>query len=82
MFQPILINFGKTIGNIATTYDHSKELIIYQILKKSFNENITNQIIDEYFIRNDQLELYQMLYLMGLLLNAEYSKYHIKILPE
>ena len=23
-----------------------------------------------------------MLYLMGLLLNAEYSKYHIKILPE
>ena len=81
MFQPILINFGKTIGNIGTIFEHSKEIIIYKMLKKAFNEDITNQIIDDYFIRNDQIALYQILYLMGLLLNAECSKYNIKVLP-
>lgn len=82
MFQPILVNFGKSISSLSTLYNYSQEIIIYNFLKRSMNGDFPKEIIEEYFIRNNQIKLYQMLYLMGLLLNAEYSKYNLKIVPK
>lgn len=82
MFQPIEINFGKVISKIGSIHDYSQEIIIYDLLKMSINGNFSENVINEYIYKNKELELYQMLYLMGILLNAEYSKYNLNIIPK
>ena len=77
MFQEISIRFGLTIGNIFNYLDKS---ILSNMLKYSINYDFSSIVINEYIKRDLLLELYQILYLMGLLINEKYRTYHMNFI--
>lgn len=81
-FQEITVNFGLTISKIANLYDYSEKAILNDLLKYSINNNLPYLVIAEYNEKDNLLELYQILYLMGLLVNEEYRNYHKSFLYE
>ena len=77
MFQEILVHFGLTLNQIGTMYDYSEKSILNDLIKYSINNSFSSMVIDEYNHRGLSLELYQLLYLMGLLINEKLRYYSI-----
>ena len=77
MFQEITARFGLTIGNVFNYQDSSTFNVM---LKYSINNDFPDIVINEYTKKNLLLELYQLLYLMGILINEKYRMYHINFI--
>ena len=80
MFQSLLINFGLTLGKISNIYDYSEKTITNDLLKYAINNDLSYLIIAEYNEKNNLVPLYQILYLMGLLVNEMYRTYSINFI--
>ena len=80
MFQEIVIHFGLTLNKIDKMINYSNKFIINDLLKYAIENDFSILVISEYIERNMTLELYQLLYLMGLLINEKYRMYHINFL--
>lgn len=76
-FQPILVNFGLTLSKISNLYDYSEKAIINDLLKCAINNDLSYLIIAEYNEKDNLVSLYQILYLMGLLVNEMYRNFNI-----
>ena len=80
MFQEIVIYFGLTLNKIDKMINYSNKFIINDLLKYAIENDFSLLVMSEYRERNITLELYQLLYLMGLLINEKYRMYHINFL--
>ena len=77
VFQEILVRFGLTISKIGNLFDYSNNSIINDLIDCSINHRLSNVIINDYCDRKNSFKLYQLLYLMGILLNEKYRVYHM-----
>ena len=75
MFSEILINFGFSVSKIGELTSHSRERIVYDFTVRAMNENLSDSIISEYVQKNNEIELYKLLYFMGLLVNEKDAVY-------
>lgn len=66
-----IITFGMTLSKVGTKENHSNSIIMFNMLKKAFNTDFSKEIIDEYISNNSEFELYEILYLMGLIINEQ-----------
>lgn len=66
-----IITFGMTLSKVGTKDNHSNGVIMFNILKKAFNNDFSKEIINEYIANNEEFELYEILYLMGLIINEQ-----------
>lgn len=82
MFQPILILFGMTIDNIGNMYNITPEVISNDFIKIAISKEFSDLVISEYISKDNIIELYQLLYLMGLLINEQYSIYDINFISK
>ena len=73
MFQELVTNFGLTIKKINNSYKYNGKSILDDIVKYSLHDSFSDLVMAEYINKNKTLELYQLLYLMGLLLNEKYK---------
>lgn len=80
MFQELIIKFGLTINKIGNIVNYSDKSIMNDMLKYSINNDFSSIVIDQYNQDNLSLELYQILYLMGLLINEKYRIYHMNFI--
>lgn len=80
MFQEIIIHFGLTLNKLEKMINNSNKFIINDLLKYAIENDFSLLVMSEYRERNITLELYQLLYLMGLLINEKYRMYHINFL--
>ena len=80
MFQELIIKFGLTINKIGNIVNYSDKSIMNDMLKYSINNDFSSIVIDQYNQDNLSLELYQLLYLMGLLINEKYRIYHMNFI--
>lgn len=70
-FQELLIRFGLTVPSVGDKLEYSREKIIYDLVKKSLNNNFAIEAIAYYVDSHNEATLYQILYVMGLLLNEK-----------
>ena len=80
MFQEIVTNFGLTIKMINNSYKYNVKSTLDDIVKYSINNSFSDLVMAEYINKDRTLELYQLLYLMGLLLNEKYKEYNINFI--
>ena len=80
VFQPLLINFGLTLGKISNIYDYSEKTIINDLLKYAIKNDLSYAVIAEYNEKDKLISLYQTLYLMGILVNEMYRNYSINFI--
>ena len=80
MFQELLVHFGLTINKIGYTYNYSDKSILNDLIKYSISNDFSSVVIYEYATKNQSLELYQILYLMGILINEKYRTYHMNFI--
>ena len=66
--------FGMTLNKIGNKENHSNGIIMYSLLKKAFNNDFSKEVISEYISRNSEFELYQILYIMGLIINEQNNR--------
>jgi len=82
MFQIILLNFGVTLSKIGCQGNCNITLMTFKLLKKAINTNFSDDVISEYIIKENETELYILLYLMGLLMNEKYATYGLRPIPD
>lgn len=82
VFQPLVINFGLTISKIANCYDYSETMITKDLIKYAVNDSLSNLTIAEFNEKRNHLELYRLLYLMGLMVNEMYHNYHMNFISD
>ena len=75
--QKLLIRFGFVLDKIGNIYCYSKKNIINDLIKCAINNEFSSVVINEYDRKQLSFELYQLLYLMGLLLNEKYREYNM-----
>lgn len=80
-FQAVLVDFGLTISKIGTCLEYNKGIVISSLLNYGIKEKLSDIIIIEYIENGNILELYELLYLMGLLQNEKLKQYHISFIP-
>ena len=80
MFQELVIHFGLTIGRLNNSYDYSSTSILDNMIKYSITNTLSDQVLMEYMENDKLLELYQLLYLMGLLVNEKYREYKMNFI--
>lgn len=78
MFQSMLVSFAMTINRTDIMSECTPFIIMYRLFKKSIDEDFTKVVLSEYIENNRELELYQLLYLMGLLVNEKYATYGLR----
>ena len=75
-----MVHFGLTINKIGYTYNYSDKSILNDLIKYSISNDFSSVVIYEYATKNQSLELYQILYLMGILINEKYRTYHMNFI--
>ena len=80
-FEEMTIHFGEAISGVGSLLDQSEETIMNDLICKVTKGNFSEQVISEYIYNNNELELYLILYSMGLLLNEKYAMYGKRIVP-
>ena len=80
-FEEMTIHFGEAISGVGSLLDQSEETIMNDLIRKVTKGNFSEQVISEYIYNNNELELYLILYSMGLLLNEKYAMYGKRIVP-
>lgn len=79
-YYQIASMFGMTLDKVGSIYDYSSAVIMYNLLHKSLNTDLSKSIISEYYQKEYQIELYQILYIMGLLMNEKDKRFpHITL---
>lgn len=79
-YYEITSMFGLTLSNVGHPDAHSEEIIMHDLLKKTLNADLPKAVISEYYQNNNQIELYQILYIMGLLINEKDRRFpHISL---
>ena len=73
-FDEILINFGLTISNVGNMFNYGHDKLMDDLLQNAINYDLSNLIISEYIYKGNGQELYNILYMMGLLVNARDHK--------
>lgn len=73
-YYNIIVMFGMTLNKIGNKENHSNGIIMYSLLKKAFNNDFSKEVISEYISRNSEFELYQILYIMGLIINEQNNR--------
>ena len=81
-FELITLTFGMTLSNIANKENHSASFIMYNLMKKAMNQDFSKTVISEYIENGSQIELFEILYLMGLILNEHDKRFPYIILSE
>ncbi len=81
-FELITLTFGMTLSNIANKENHSASFIMYNLMKKAMNQDFSKTVISEYIENGSQIELFEILYLMGLILNEHNKRFPYIILSE
>ena len=79
-FEELIVFFGTTLSNVGNIFDYSHNKIMDDLIKKALNSDLSNQIISEYIYKGNGKELYNLLYLMGLLVNEKYASYGKRII--
>ena len=74
-FEELIIRFGGTISGVGNMMDYSQEKIMDDLIDKALKQNLSDAIISEYTFNRNELELYIILYNMGLLINEKYATY-------
>ena len=78
MFQELVVDACLTIKKINNSYQYTGESILDDTIKYSLYNSFSDTVIAEYIYRDNSLELYQLLYLMGLLINEKYKEYNMQ----
>ncbi len=82
MLEPLIILFGWTLNNIGLLEAHSYNVMIHNLIIKAMNGYFVDEIITEYVYKNQEFELFQLLMIMGKLINSEYGLYNSSFLDE
>ena len=69
-FDDILVNFGLTISGVGTMFDYSHDKMMNDLLSRAINHDLSDLIISEYIYKGNGSELYNLLYMMGVLVAA------------
>lgn len=80
VFQSLVVAFGLTIDSVASLNDYSERTVMEDLIKYAVNGNLSDLIIAEYNEKKNHIELYRLLYLMGLMVNEMYRKYHMNFI--
>ena len=81
-FEELIIRFGGTISGVGNMIDYSQEKIMNDLIDKALKQNLSDAIISEYTFNRNELELYIILYNMGLLINEKYATYGKRLVKE
>lgn len=82
ILEPLIILFGWTLNNIGLLEAHSYNVMIHNLIIKSMNGYFVDEVITEYINKNQEFELFQLLMIMGKLINSEYQLYNSGFLDE
>ena len=78
-FEELIIKFGGTISGVGSIMDYSETKMMDDLIAKAIKNNLSDAIISEYIFNHNELELYVILYNMGLLINEKYATYGKRI---
>lgn len=74
-YYQITTMFGMTLDKVGSMDDYSSTVIMYNLLHKALNTDLSKAVISEYYQKDYQIELYQILYIMGLLMNEKDKRF-------
>lgn len=74
-YYNLIALFGMTLNGVGTKEEHSKEFIMYKLLSKAMNSDLSAKIISEYIHKELEFELYEILYIMGMLINQKTNRF-------
>lgn len=78
-FEELIIKFGGTISGVGSIMDYSETKMMDDLIAKAIKNNLSDAIISEYIFNHNELELYVILYNLGLLINEKYATYGKRI---
>lgn len=81
-FEELIIRFGGTISAVGSLTDYSATKIMDDLIDKALKYNFSDAIISEYTFNRNELELYVILYNMGLLINEKYATYGKRLVKD
>lgn len=74
-YEQILVSFGLTLNNVGSVDLHSDKIVIYKLIKYAFNRDFSYEVINDYLEKGHEFELYQSLYIMGLIINNKIKRF-------
>ena len=63
-YYQITTMFGMTLDKVGSMDDYSSTVIMYNLLHKALNTDLSKAVISEYYQKDYQIELYQILYII------------------
>lgn len=82
VFQPLIVSFGLTLSKVASYDDYNEKTIIEDLTKYAVQGCLSNLVIAEYNVKRNHIELYRLLYLMGLMVNEMNRKYKMHFIHD
>ena len=81
-FEELAVRFGGTISGIGSLKDHSEAKLMDDLIDKALKHDFSDSVISEYTFNKNEIELYVILYNMGLLINEKYAAYGNRLVKE
>ena len=81
-FEELVVRFGGTLSGVGNIVDHSEKRIMNDLINKAIETDFSDSVISEYAFNKNEIELYIILYNMGLLINEKYATYGKRIVKD